>query len=69
MATYSRRVRQTTRIEYVVPAAPSFGAHVDEIDKAITAAQNESGPGIDVWVQPGDDEVIVSFERSEVTQR
>lgn len=77
MPTYGRRERTTTRIEFVVPADPAYGASWIEVIGAVHAAQAEMrGTGLlrvdeeaaydAIWVLPGDDAVIVYYER-EVT--
>ena len=72
MATYSRREVHTTRVEFIVPAPYPDGACWVEVYKAVAAATNEMrerGLIADVdepadnelFVSPGDSEVIVAF--------
>lgn len=77
MATYSRRVRRTTRIEFVVPAPQPYGACWAEVSKAVGAIYaelREAGrlapaqvPADDVIrVQAADDAIIVSYGDDEL---
>lgn len=79
MASYSRRVIRTTRVEFPVPAAEPWGACWVEVMKAIHAATRElvdngllaegKEPSDDtIRIRVGDDEVIVFYEHTaEVT--
>jgi hypothetical protein len=73
MATYWRREVHTTRVEFLVPAEPPYGAAWVEVQKAISAAIQElisrgllaedGTPSDDqIWVRPGDDDVAVVIE-------
>lgn len=70
MATYSRRVVQTTRIEYEVPAEPPWGAAWAEVAKAVSAAMHDvrrqkglpedaSVSDDSIWIEPRDDVIVV----------
>lgn len=67
MATYSRREVTVTTVEYAIPATPPWGAHCDEIAKAMTAARAEIGDQAAIWVHPRDDEIVIRFEKSKET--
>lgn len=74
MATYSRRERTTVRVEFPVPAERPYGASWAEVMKAIHAAhvelwdagvveQDRDASDGTIWLLPGDDEVVVYYER------
>lgn len=74
MATYDRIEVSTTMVKFVVPAPFGFGACWVEVMKAIRAAHNElweqgrvpQGENASddlIRLMPGDEEVIVFYER------
>jgi hypothetical protein len=77
MASFHRQTRTTTRVEYIVPASPRWGACWVEVMKAVRAAHAELGeegriiPGNDapddmITIAPGDECVVVSYETEQV---
>lgn len=72
MATYQRREVTTTVVQFVVPAAPPWGASWAEVQKAIHAAVAElrnAGEGSvaddRISVLPSDEALIVSYKKRE----
>ena len=76
MADYSRQEVTKVTVEFTVPAPFGFGACWAEVMKAIRAAHQELwqagviAEGKDasddrIRIRPGDEEVIVFYERSE----
>ena len=72
MATFTSRTVNSTRREWIVPAAPPWGAAHAEVHKAFEAAEvayrearglAEDTPLSDdaLWVTVGDEEIIISF--------
>ena len=74
MATYERTELHTTRVEFHVPAPPPWGATWVEVAKAVSAARAELEAAEDsvhddsISVAPGEDSVIVSYERRHRTR-
>jgi hypothetical protein len=64
MATYSRAEIVTRTVRYTIPAAPPYGAHPDEITKALTAAHHEATEkgGLTLRFVPRDDEIAIEFD-------
>jgi hypothetical protein len=76
MATYDRREVTKVTIEFVVPVMPEWGACWVEVYKAVRAAHQElwqagvvpegkDASDDTIRIRPGDEEVIVFYERSE----
>jgi hypothetical protein len=74
MATYERWELQINRVEFRVPAEAPWGAAWVEVYKAVAVARAElvalgvieegrDAPGDMISIAPGDDCVIVSYER------
>ncbi|MFD3310090.1 hypothetical protein [Streptomyces sp. NPDC058694] len=74
MATYSRRTITTVREEFTVPAAPPYGAAGAEVGKAWALAdreyrefhgvpEGEALPDNAISFHPGDDEIVISYEK------
>ena len=76
MAEYYRRERVTRVVEWIVPAAPPYGACWNQVAQAIGQAERElrdtgrvaagHEPADDlIRVLPGDDEIVVYYETEE----
>lgn len=74
MASYERRVLETVRVEFHVPATPPWGAPWVEVMKALNAARSELvQAGVvnevaeladdQIQIEPRDDVIVVSYER------
>jgi hypothetical protein len=70
------RRSRVTRVEFIVPAPPPYGADRSDIEAAIRSAQQEMGPKQSAWrskylisdsirFSSGDDEIIVWYEYEE----
>ncbi len=73
MATYTSRYVTTTRVEFRVPAPEPWGADLDEVMKAVAAAdqsrKNRAELNCDerianspISVRPDDDAIVISYE-------
>jgi hypothetical protein len=66
MATYTKRIRQTTRHEYVLPNPSNWA----EFDKAMDASSRDfrdhvgSTSDDSIWVTHADEEIIIYWEEN-----
>jgi hypothetical protein len=65
MATYDRSKIVVRTVRYTIPAAHPYGAHPDEITKALTAAHTEFEAAATIGplrFVPRDDEIAIEFD-------
>lgn len=79
MATYDRWIRTIENVEYTIPADQPYGAAWVEVYKAVHAIHeelraageigvDEEAPDDRIRILPGEDEIVVFYERSRRTR-